>query len=172
MIRWAPAQKARAAIGLLLNNGAPRSDRRGAVRVSGPENAHDREADGRGDVHRSRIIADEKMTLREKRGQITYRRLTCEVDGRATYAESDGGGNTSLSGCAEENHVGIDLRLETIQYFGKTIRWPAFRRTVGRTGADCDASRVRSGARRKEKFRSVAAVLLGDIEADEQFIRE
>jgi hypothetical protein len=68
MIRWAPAQKARAAIGLLLNDGAPWSYGRGAVRVGGPENTHDREANGRGDVHRSRIIADEKMALRKKRG--------------------------------------------------------------------------------------------------------
>ncbi len=114
MIRWAPPQKARAAIGFLLNNGAPRRYGRGAVRVRGPEDSHNRKAHRGSDVHRSRIIADKKMTLREKCGQICYRRLTCEVDGRATHAGSDGGGNTRLSGCAKENHVGIHLRLEMI----------------------------------------------------------
>ena len=63
MIRRASAQETRAAIGLLLDDGATRSHGCSAVRVGGTEHSNDRKAHCGRDMHRARIITDEEMTL-------------------------------------------------------------------------------------------------------------
>ena len=66
MIGGAAAQEAWTAVGLFLNDGAARGDRRGAVRIGGTKYGDHRQADGGGDVHRAGIVADEEMALREE----------------------------------------------------------------------------------------------------------
>src|SRR6267154_2357879 len=75
--RTAP-QKTRTAVRLFLYNRAVRSDRRGAVGICRSKNCHNRQADGGGDVHRSRIIAHKKLATRQQR----RKKITPEPVGR------------------------------------------------------------------------------------------
>ena len=64
VIRGAAAQKTRTAIRLFLNDAASRRDRSGAEGIRGPKDSDDGEADSRGNVHRARVVANEKVALR------------------------------------------------------------------------------------------------------------
>src|SRR5215469_16405581 len=67
MVGRTVAKKAWAAIRLLLNDGRARSHGSSATRIGRAKQGDDRQAYGGGDMHRSRIIADEKMTPGEQR---------------------------------------------------------------------------------------------------------
>src|SRR5215469_2067301 len=63
MIRWAVTEKTRAAIRFLLNDCAARSHRSCAVRIRGAKHGDYRQTYPGSHVHRSRIVAYEKVTL-------------------------------------------------------------------------------------------------------------
>ena len=64
VIRGTSAQKTRAAICLFLNDAATRRDRSGAEGIRGPKDSDDGKANGRGNVHGARVVANEKVALR------------------------------------------------------------------------------------------------------------
>ena len=68
MIGGAATEEAGATVGLLLDEGGSGRDGSCAVRIGGAKDGDDGEADGGGDVHGSRIVAEEEMALREERG--------------------------------------------------------------------------------------------------------
>src|SRR6266581_5855315 len=70
MIGWAVAKKTWAAVRLFLNDGAAGSNGGRAIRISGAKHGNDWQPHSSRHVHGSGIIADEKMTLREQRGEI------------------------------------------------------------------------------------------------------
>src|SRR5260370_10967693 len=75
VIDRAAPQKTRTAVRLFLYDGASGSNRRGAVRISRTKNCHNRQSNGGGDMHRARIVSDEKLTTREQRPKIRQRRF-------------------------------------------------------------------------------------------------
>src|SRR5580692_1776368 len=67
MICGATAQKTWTAIGFFLNDAAPRRYRGGAEWIGRTEDGNDGETHRGGHVHRTGVIPDKQMTLREKR---------------------------------------------------------------------------------------------------------
>src|SRR5271166_454618 len=98
--------------------------------------------------------------------------FSSEIDRRMLHARCNRRGDSSLSGSAEENHIGLGLRLETTRECGKAIRGPAFRRAIGCAGADGNSKAIGSHASGKKKLPSALAVLLGNVELDERFFRQ
>src|SRR5260370_28673714 len=109
MIGGTAAKEARAAIGLLLNDGDARRYRGGAFWIGGTEDGNNREADSRGYVHGAGIVAEEEVALGEERGGIGDRGFAGEGDGGAPQFCGDGGGNGEFTGVAEEYDVGVGL---------------------------------------------------------------
>jgi len=125
MISGTTAKKARAAVGLLLDDGEARGDRSGAEGIGGAENGDDGKADGGGDVHGAGIVAEEEVALGEESGEIGDGSFAGEVDGRTLQFGGDGGGDGEFAGSAEENYVGIGVREQGVYRFGEAIRGPA-----------------------------------------------
>src|SRR5437899_6879572 len=67
VIDRAAPQKTRTAVRLFLYDGASGSNRRGAKRICRTENCHNRQSNGGGDMHRARIVADEKLATRDRK---------------------------------------------------------------------------------------------------------
>ena len=87
----------------------------------GPKTATIGKANGSGDVHGAGIVAEEKMALGEEGGQISDGGFAGEVDGLASHASDDGGGDGEFAGSAEEDDIGVAFGEETIGKFGETI---------------------------------------------------
>jgi len=68
MIRRAPTQKARAAVGFFLNDAAARRNGGRAERIGWPKDCDYRETYCGSDVHRAGVVPNEQMALRKKRG--------------------------------------------------------------------------------------------------------
>src|SRR5882724_5035647 len=67
MVGRAAAEKTRTAVWFLLNDAGARGDGSRSERVGGTKHCHYREPNGGGNVHRTGIIADEKVALRKQR---------------------------------------------------------------------------------------------------------
>src|SRR5882757_2005705 len=149
--RTAP-QKTRTAVRLFLYNRAVRSDRRGAVRICRSKNCHDRQANCGGDVHRSRIIAHEKLATREQRRKISNRGFAHQANRRAGYFSGNGVSYWSLRSRTEENYIRIRVAAVTVHKISETLRRPTLCRTIRRARSDGDARDVTVGARGRQHF--------------------
>src|SRR5579859_8221 len=101
VIGRATAQKTGAAVWLFLNDAATRRDGCGSKGIGWPKDSHNGETDGRGDVHRARVISNEEMALRKKRGQIGDRSFPGEIDRWVTHASCNRGRNSGFRGRAK-----------------------------------------------------------------------
>ena len=101
MIGRAMAEKTRTAVGFLLNDAAPRRDRSRSIRIGGTKHRDDGQANSRGNVHRTGIVADEKMALREEGGQIGNCGFPREVNGGPAHFGGDGRRDACLSGSSK-----------------------------------------------------------------------
>ena len=138
MIGGATAKEAGAAVGLLLNDGEAWGDWGCAFGIGGAEDGDDGEADGGGDVHGARIVAEEEVALGEESGKIGDGGFAREIDRGVVHFGGDGGRDGEFAGSAEEDYIGhgAGVRAEGVQGFGETIGGPAFGGTVGSSGAD------------------------------------
>src|SRR6266404_5674282 len=90
MIGWAAPEKARTAVRFFLDDRAARRDRSCAKRIRGPEYGDDGKSDRGGDVHRTGIVADEEMALRQQGGKIGDCGFPGEIDGWLPHPGGDG----------------------------------------------------------------------------------
>jgi len=120
MVDRAMAEKAWAAIWPFLNDGAARRYRGRAIPVSRAKHGNDWQSHSSRHVHRSGIVANEKMTLRKQRREIGNGRLLREVDRRPAELRTNGASDGRFGGCSEENYVAIDLRPQAIRDLGKS----------------------------------------------------
>lgn len=109
MIGGTAAEEARAAIGLLLDDGKTWRDRGGAFGIGGTEDGDDRKADGGGYVHGAGIVAEEEVALGKKRGEIGDDGFAGEIDRGALQFGGDGGGDWEFARSAEEDDVSVGV---------------------------------------------------------------
>src|SRR5882762_10859997 len=160
-------QKTRAAIGYLLNDGAPRRHWRSAKWIGRAEYRDDRQTHSTGYVHCTRIIANEEMTLRKQRRQIGNRGFPGEINRRPAHFRGDGCRDAGFGGGSKEDHVRIRLGLPSIGHLGKSRRRPAFRRAVRCAGSDSDSHRALADSGLAKKLTGAAALLFWNAQADE-----
>jgi hypothetical protein len=172
MIGGATAEEAGAAVRLLLDDGEARGDGGGAFGIGGAEHGDYGEANGGGYVHGAGIVAEEKVALREERGEIGDGGFAGEIDGGTLEFGGDGGGDGEFTGGAEEDYVGVGAREQGVQGFGEAIGRPAFCGAVGGAGADGDACGVGACSGFEESLRGVAACCIGDAESNVRFVGE
>src|SRR5208337_2163351 len=146
MIGGAAAQKAWAAVRLLLDDANAWSDRCCAIGVGGSGDINYGKADGGGNVHRAGVVTEKKVTLRKEAGELGDGSFAGEVDGRAPQGTGDGAGNGSFTRSSEENDVGIVAGEEIVQCGSETVRRPAFGGAVRCAGTDGNAHGVGSRA--------------------------
>src|ERR1700733_925509 len=136
MVHRALTQKTRAARRSHAHQSAPRSYRGRALWIRGTEDGDYGNACSRSHVHRARIVADENVKRREIRGQIFDWRLAGRIHGALSHPGSDSRGDIALAGRAEKYHIGVKTSNQAVREFGKSLRWPAFRRTVRCSGCN------------------------------------
>ncbi len=117
-------------------------------------------------MHGSGIVAQKKVTLRKQGGEIGNGCFSCEIDRLAMHVRNDGVGDGGFGGGAEENYVGVALRLETVGPFSEALGRPAFSRTVRGACADGDATGMRSRAGFQEGFGGMLSRGIGNLERD------
>src|SRR5215471_7269503 len=139
-------KKTRAAMRLILNDGASRRDRSRSLRIAGAKNGHNGQAGSRGHVHGPRIIADKKMAARKQCRQISDLGLGREIDRRTTHVRSYCRRNAGLSSSPEQDDVSVESGAQTIGYLGKSVGRPAFRSAVGRAGGDGNSQSMGTAA--------------------------
>ena len=172
VIGGAAPEEARAAIGLLLDDGGAKSDRRGAVRIGGAEDGHDGEANGGGDVHGAGIIAEKEMALGEERGEIGDGGFAGEIDGGFCEIGGDGGGDGNFGGSAEKDDVRVAMREESIERLGEAIGRPALGGAVRGASANGDTKGMGTSARFEKSFEGLPAGSAGNLQRDVGYVRE
>src|SRR5712671_5948131 len=169
--RTAP-QKTRAAVRLFLYNRAVWSDRRGAVGICRPKNCHNGQADCSGHVHRSRIVADEKLATRKQRREIGNRCFAHQANRRAAYPSRNGVRYLLLRSRTEENYIRIRVAAVTVYEISETLRRPTLRRTIRRARSDGAARDVTVGARGRQRFFRPQPRRFSNLELHMMFVRQ
>src|SRR5258708_33767875 len=172
MINGAAPQETRTAIRPFLHDGAPRSDRSGAVRIRRTEDRDHWQADGGGDMHCAGIVADKQLATREERGEIGNRRLAHQTNRWAFYSSSDHVGNFLFGGCSEENDVRVCLKAEPVYEIGEAIRRPALRGAVRGPGTYGNSCRIGASACGRQSLFRLAAMLFRNVERYEGFSQQ
>src|SRR5258708_14059364 len=169
--RTAP-QKTRTAVRLFLYNRAVWSDRRGAVGICRSKNCHNRQADGGGDVHRSRIIAHKKLATRQQRRKISNRRFAHQANRRTGYFSRNGVRYLLLRSRTEENYIRIRVAAVTVYEISETFRRPTLRGTIGRARSDGASRNPTLGTRGRQPFFRPAPPAFSDLELHMMFVRQ
>src|SRR6266853_1472602 len=169
--RAAP-QKTRTAVRLFLYDGASGSNRGGAVRIGRTENCHDRQSNCGGNVHRSRIVADEKLAARKQCREIGNRRFANQSNHRAEYSSRDSVRYLLLRCRTEKNHIRICTPPVTVYEISEALRRPTLCGAIGCARSDGDARDVTARPRGRQNFFRALPQPFCNFELHRMFVRQ
>src|SRR5260370_10947839 len=158
MVNRAFAKKTGTAINRLANQGELRCKGPRAFGIGGTEYADNRNPYRGGNVHRSRIIADEQAADREQRRKFSDLARTDEIEGAMTHRAGNTRRHSTFLMRAEKYHIGIEGTNQPVSQFRVALRLPTLRGTVSRARREGNSERIfahSGGKQPPQRFRPI-----------------